>query len=54
MGGDFMPARPCKKNGKSGYKWGSKGKCYTGKGGKAKANRQGRAIKASQSRRGKA
>ncbi len=29
-----------------GYKWGGKGKLYRGKGGKAKAARQGRAIKA--------
>ncbi len=29
-----------------GYKWGSKGKVYKGKGGKAKATRQGRAVKA--------
>lgn len=34
-----------------GYKYGSKGKTYYGKGAKAKAQRQGRAIKASQRRR---
>lgn len=39
---------------KSGcYKYGSSGKTYCGKGAKAKAARQGRAIKASQSRRKK-
>ena len=35
----------------SGYKWGSKGKLYRGKGAKAKAARQGRAIRASQRRK---
>lgn len=38
-----MPVK--KANG--GYKYGSKGKVYKGKGAKAKAARQGRAIKAS-------
>lgn len=32
---------------KSGYRWGSHGKVYHGKGAKAKAARQGRAIRAS-------
>jgi hypothetical protein len=41
---------PVKKSG-SGYKYGDKGKVYKGKGAKAKAARQGRAIRASQSRR---
>lgn len=36
---------PVRKVGKSGYKWGSKGKLYKGKGAKEKALRQGRAIK---------
>ena len=36
-----------------GYRFGTKGKLYTGKGAKAKAARQGRAIKASQARAGK-
>lgn len=31
-----------------GYRWGDKGRLYTGKGARAKAARQGRAIKASQ------
>lgn len=35
---------------KGGYKWGSKGKVYPTK---AQADRQGRAVKAAQSRRGK-
>lgn len=42
-----MPVKKC--NG--GYKFGSSGKCYKGKGAKAKAAKQGRAIKASQARR---
>ena len=46
-----MPVKKCKVKGKSGKKYGSKGKCYTGKGGKRKASKQGRAIKASQRRR---
>lgn len=40
---------PVKKTG-SGYKYGSKGKLYTGKGAKAKAEKQGRAIQASKAR----
>lgn len=35
----------------SGYKYGKKGKAYKGRGAKKKAARQGRAIKASQSRK---
>lgn len=37
---------PVKKSG-DGYKFGDKGKVYTGKGAKKKAARQGRAIQAS-------
>jgi hypothetical protein len=37
---------PVKKVG-SGYKWGSSGKLYKGKGAKKKASKQGMAIKAS-------
>jgi hypothetical protein len=37
----------------SGYQWGNSGKVYTGKGAKAKAAKQGRAVKASQAKRGK-
>lgn len=43
---------PVQKSG-GGYKYGSSGKKYTGKGAKAKAARQGRAIKAAQARRKK-
>lgn len=48
-----MPVKKCSSHGKSGHKYGDRGKCYTGKGSTAKAARQGRAIKASQARRGK-
>lgn len=34
-----------------GYRYGSSGKTYKGPGAKAKAQRQGRAVKASQARR---
>jgi len=44
-----MPVRKVK----GGYRWGSKGKVYRGRNAKAKAARQGRAIKASQSKRKK-
>jgi len=43
---------PVRKTG-GGYKYGSKGKLYRGKGAKAKAARQGRAIQASKHRKGK-
>ena len=42
-----MPVR-CKKD---GCRYGTKGKLYKGKNAKAKAAKQGRAIKASQNRR---
>ena len=41
---------PVKKSG-GGYKYGSKGKTYRGKGAAAKAAKQGRAVKASQAKR---
>lgn len=44
-----MPVRKVK----GGYQYGSSGKLYRGKGAKSKARRQGRAIQASKSRRGK-
>jgi hypothetical protein len=43
-----MPVEKCTINGKSGWRWGKSGKCYTGPGAKAKAAKQGRAIKVSQ------
>ena len=45
-----MPVQKCSKNGKSGYKWGKGGKCYTGPNAKKKAAEQGQAIKASKSK----
>lgn len=44
---------PVRKTKSGGYKYGTKGKTYYGKGAKAKAEKQGRAIKASQKRRKK-
>ena len=41
-----MPIKKCG----SGYKYGDTGKCYKGKGARAKAARQGRAIEASKAR----
>lgn len=43
-----MPIQKCYINGKSGFKYGSTGKCYRSK---SKALRQMRAIKASQNRK---
>jgi hypothetical protein len=45
-----MPVMRCIKNGKSGWKYGKSGACYTGPGARAKAAKQGRAIKSSQSK----
>lgn len=39
-----MPLQRCKKDGKSGWKYGDNGACYTGPGAKKKAIRQGVAI----------
>jgi hypothetical protein len=39
-----MPLKKCSNNGKSGWKWGSSGKCFTGPSGKKKAISQGIAI----------
>lgn len=39
-----MPVKKCTKNGKSGHKYGSSGKCYTGKDAKRKAHIQGYAM----------
>jgi len=41
-----MPVQRCTKDGKAGWRWGKNGKCYTGSGAKAKAAKQGAAIKA--------
>lgn len=39
-----MPLKQCSVSGKSGWKWGDSGHCYTGKDGKKKAIKQGVAI----------
>lgn len=39
-----MPLKKCSQDGKSGWKWGDSGHCYTGPGGKKKAIKQGIAI----------
>jgi len=39
-----MPLKRCTSNGKSGWKWGDQGKCYTGPGAKKRAIKQGIAI----------
>lgn len=39
-----MPLTRCSNNGKSGWKWGNEGHCYTGPGAKKKAIAQGIAI----------
>jgi hypothetical protein len=43
-----MPIKKCTKKGKSGYRTGTSGKCYTGKGAKKKALKQQVAVKISQ------
>ena len=45
-----MPLKKCTSGGKSGYKWGDAGKCYTGPDAKKKALQQGRAIEANKSK----
>ncbi len=41
-----MPVKRCQSSGKSGHKWGNKGKCYTGSGSRGRAMKQGRAYHA--------
>jgi len=48
-----MPIKKCKFKGKSGYKFGSSGKCYTGVGARKKARKQGSAISINKLRRGR-
>jgi len=43
-----MPLMKCTKDGKSGWKFGQSGRCYTGPNAKEQAKKQGRAIKRSQ------
>ena len=47
-----MPVKSCSKNGKSGYKWGDSGNCYTGPGAKKKALKQGVAIEKNKQKKG--
>ena len=42
-----MPIMKCQKDGKSGYKYGESGHCYTGPGAREKARKQGQAIEIS-------
>lgn len=39
-----MPLKQCTNDGKSGWKWGDSGHCYTGPNGKKQAIRQGVAV----------
>lgn len=48
-----MPIKKCTKAGKSGQKYGTTGKCYTGPGARAKARKQGQAIEISKTKRKK-
>ncbi len=45
-----MPLVRCRVDGKGGWRWGEKGKCFVGSNGRSKALRQARAVKASQAR----
>ena len=47
-----MPLKQCSQDGKSGWKWGDSGACYTGPEGKKKALKQGQAIELDKKRRG--
>lgn len=42
-----MPLQRCNNNGKTGWRWGNSGKCYTGANGRKRAIQQMRAIRAS-------
>lgn len=46
-----MPVQKCTKDGKSGFKYGSTGKCYMGKEAKKKAIKQGLVVARSQGRK---
>ncbi len=48
-----MPLKTCTSDGKSGYRWGDSGECYTGPGAKKKALKQGVAIELSKQKEGK-
>ena len=42
----MMPVERCQYNNRDGFRWGKTGFCYTGQGARAKAERQGAAIRA--------
>ena len=48
-----MPLKRCVRRGKSGWKFGDRGFCFTGTNAKARAARQGRAIEANKPKRGR-
>jgi hypothetical protein len=48
-----MPVKKCQSKGKTGWKYGDTGKCYTGKDAKKKAIKQGLAVAQSQGRKPK-
>lgn len=48
-----MPIKRCQSDGKSGYKWGDSGKCYTGDNAKELARKQGISIELSKQKAGK-
>jgi len=45
-----VPVERCTSNGQPGFRWGSQGRCYTGEGARARAERQGRAVEANKRR----
>lgn len=47
-----MPIKKCTKDGKSGFKYGDSGTCYTGPGARKKAAKQGQAIEISKHAKG--
>lgn len=47
----MSPLKRCQEDGKKGWKWGDKGKCYTGPDAKEKAMKQAKAIEANKKRK---
>jgi hypothetical protein len=47
-----MPLKKCTSDGKSGFKWGNSGKCFTGPNAKEQATKQGQAIEISKRSKG--
>lgn len=48
-----MPLMKCQKDGKSGWKYGPEGHCYTGPDAKQQATKQGQAIEISRHKKAK-